>query len=189
MRCFIAIELSDKVTSLLCEIEERLKKSKANIKWVKPENIHLTLKFLGNIKEENADEISQKMKKACKKYKPFTIEVTGIGIFPNLRAPRVIWAGILENNTLQQIQESIDLEMMSLGFEREKRKFKPHLTLGRFRSGTGKEGILEEIKTHEKNSFGTVHAQSISLMKSELHPEGARHTKISEVTLNTANSI
>lgn len=183
LRCFIAIEMPETVKSVLSEIEEGLKKSKADVKWVKPDNIHLTLKFLGNIKEENTEKIIKIMGKTCSHYNPFNLEIKGVGMFPYIKSPRVLWVGIESNDVLKTLQEEIDNGMASIGFEREDKKFTPHLTLGRFRSSTGKEGLMEIIKLHEKDSFGIINVKSISLIRSDLNPEGARYSKIAEVSL------
>ena len=183
MRCFIAIELPEAVKSALSGIEEELKKSKADVRWIKPDNIHLTLKFFGNIEEKKTEKIIRIMESICNKYAPFTIEVKGTGAFPNVKSPRVLWVGIEGNDTLKTLQEEIENRMESIGFEREDRAFTAHLTLGRFRSSIEKEGLLKAVKLHEKDSFGSISVQSLSLIRSDLHPEGARYTKIMEVPL------
>ncbi len=183
MRCFIAIELPEAVKSALTGIEEELKKTRADVRWVKPENIHLTLKFLGNIEEKQTDEIIKIMGDVCSRYYPFNLEIRGMGAFPNIKSPRVLWVGIEGNDTLKTLQEEIDKGMETIGFEREDRAFTAHLTIGRFRSFIEKEGLLKMIKLHEKDPFGSIDVRSLSLMRSDLHPEGARYTKILEIPL------
>jgi 2'-5' RNA ligase len=187
MRCFIAIEMSETVKSALSVIEEEFKKSRADVKWVNPENMHLTLKFLGNIKEEIVEKIINIMKRICSHYSPFNLEIKSVGMFPNRKSPRVLWVGVEDNNVLKTFQEEIDNGMASTGFEREDRKFTPHLTLGRFRSSRGNEPLLEAIKLHEKDHFGSINVKSIFLIKSDLSPAGARYTEISEISLKTQN--
>ncbi len=191
MRCFIAIELPEAVKSALSGIEEELKKSKADVRWVKPDNIHLTLKFFGNIEEKNTEKIIEIMENICNQYAPFTIEIKGMGTFPNIKSPRVLWVGIEGNDTLKTLQEEIENKMESIGFEREDRAFTAHLTLGRFRTSIEKEGLLKAVKLHEKDTFvGSINVQSLSLIRSDLHPEGARYTKIIDISLGktTANT-
>ncbi len=191
MRCFIAIELPEAVKSTLSGIEEDLKKSKADVRWVKPDNIHLTLKFFGNIEEKKTEKIIEIMENICNQYAPFTIEIKGMGTFPNIKSPRVLWVGIEGNDTLKTLQKEIENKMESIGFEREDRAFTAHLTLGRFRSSIEKEGLLKAVKLHEKDTFvGSINVQSLSLIRSDLHPEGARYSKIIDISLGktTANT-
>jgi len=191
MRCFIAIELPEAVKSTLSGIEEELKKSKADVRWVKPDNIHLTLKFFGNIEEKKTEKIIEIMENICNQYAPFTIEIKGMGTFPNIKSPRVLWVGIEGNDTLKTLQKEIENKMESIGFEREDRAFTAHLTLGRFRSSIEKEGLLKAVKLHEKDTFvGSINVQSLSLIRSDLHPEGARYSKIIDIPLGktTANT-
>lgn len=183
MRSFISIELPEKVRSDLSEVEKRLKKTKADFRWVKPDNIHLTLKFLGEIKEESIGEIINVMRRACSHCNSFNLELEGVGLFPNLKYPRVLWVGIKDNPLLTDLQTKIEDGMVSLGFKKDNKKFKAHLTLGRFRSSTGKEDLMEAIEPHKKNSFGLTNVKYISLMKSDLSPFGARYTTVSEVPL------
>ena len=191
MRCFIAIELPEAVKSTLSGIEEELKKSKADVRWIKPDNIHLTLKFFGNIEEKKTEKIIEIMESICNQYAPFTIEIKGMGTFPNIKSPRVLWVGIEGNDTLKTLQKEIENKMESIGFEREDRAFTAHLTLGRFRSSIEKEGLLKAVKLHEKDTFvGSINVQSLSLIRSDLHPEGARYSKIIDIPLGktTANT-
>ncbi len=183
MRSFIAIELDKTVKSALADLQKKLKKNMAGIKWVNPENIHLTLKFLGDIKEESTEQITTTMEKISSHYNSFNVEIKGLGLFPNMRSPRVLWAGINNTDILEPFQNEIDHGMEPIGFKRESRKFSPHLTLGRFKVLSGKKEIQQAVQHHENDSFGVVHVRSLLLMKSELHPEGAKHTKIREISL------
>ncbi len=183
MRCFIAIELSHEIKSALRSIQDEFKKCGADVRWVHPDNIHLTLKFIGSAREEDTQKIISLMTDACKKYQTFTLEIKGTGIFPNINSPRVLWVGAEGDGILKGLQKDIEHGMGEIGFEPEDRKFTAHLTLGRFRSLTGKENLLKQIKLHENYSFGTIDIKSLSLMKSELHPSGSRYTKLAEVLL------
>ncbi len=183
MRCFIAIELPDPVKSCLTQLQDEFKKCKADIRWVNPGNVHLTLKFLGNIKEEMLQTIINSMKKVCSSTNPFNLEIKGIGMFPNIKSPRVLWLGVENNSFIMSLQAGIEKEMEKAGFKQEERKFKAHLTIGRFRSSPGKEDIFKSVSTHEKDSFGIINVNSLLLMKSDLNPEGARHTMIAEIPL------
>ncbi len=187
MRSFIAIELSETVKSALAELQKELKGSRADIRWIKPENIHLTLKFLGNVDEKITVETERIIKEICKKHNMFTLEVKGISTFPGMKSPRVLWIGINSNDVLTKIQKDIEDGTASLGIERENRRFTPHLTLGRFRSAMGKENLIDKIELHKNESFGLIEAKSISLIRSDLKPAGAQYTKISEIFLGKHN--
>lgn len=183
MRCFIAIELPNTVKSSLVRLQDELKKCGADVRWVNPDNIHLTLKFLGSIKEELVKKILDAMKKVCGNYNSFNLAIKGIGMFPGPKSPRVLWLGIENNGTLKALQTDIDGEIAGLGFEREEREFRAHLTLGRFRSSIGKEKLFDAVDLHKKDSFGTISVSFTSLMRSDLNPDGARHTRISDAPL------
>jgi len=183
LRSFIAIELDETVKSALAELQQEFKEYRADVKWVKPDNIHLTLKFLGNIKEESAEKIIKIMEKVCGQYNPFNLNIKGVGMFPNLRAPRVLWIGIENKEVIKPLQKEIDYGMESIGFQRDNKNFKPHLTLCRFRSSIGKNGLLQAVKPHERDSLGTITVKYITFMRSDLNPAGAQYTKIAEVPL------
>jgi 2'-5' RNA ligase len=185
LRSFISIELPDKIKSCLEEIQGELKKCRADIRWVKTGNIHLTLKFLGDVNEADVDKILSVISAACSKCEAFDLEVAGVGVFPHVRSPRVLWVGISDSEILSRLQGEIDRGLASLGFEREKRKFSPHLTLGRFKSSRGREPLLKNIPSLRGGAIGTISVKSVKLMRSELHPDGARYSTISEVALGS----
>ncbi len=180
MRCFIEIELPETAKYALAELQQDLKKTGADIRWVKAENFHLTLKFLVNIEERIIDNIVEVIKGTCNKFGSFTLELKGTGVFPNIKSPRVIWVGLNGNTAITDIQEEIDNGLSSLGIEREKRKFTPHLTLGRLRSSKGKHSIIEKIVLLKDRVLGTIDVKSISFIKSELGPGGPKYTRIAE---------
>ena len=182
LRSFIAIELPETVKSAFVELQGELKKTGADIRWVKPENIHLTLKFLGNT-EESTDSIVDVIKGTCSRFEPVTLEIRGVGVFPNVKSPRVIWAGMNCNTALAEIRNSIEEGLFSLGFERDSRKFSPHLTLGRFRSSQGRRPLMDKIELLKDKSYGMIHAETVVLMKSDLAPGGAQYTRLAEISL------
>ena len=183
MRSFIAIELPETLKKALADLQQELEKCGADVRWTRPENIHLTLKFLGNIEEDKADIIAEKITGTCKGQPDFELGISGVGVFPNKRSPRVLWAGIDLNDDILALQEGIEEAMAFLGFEREKRRFSPHLTLGRFRSSRGKQALLDEMDAYMENIFGLMDVNSVLLMRSDLEQSGARYTKIAEAYL------
>lgn len=187
MRSFIAIELPDAVKSSLSTTQEEMKKCGADIRWVRPEGIHLTLKFLGNIEEKDVVSIIEVLKGTCENYTVFNLNISGLGFFPNNRSPRVIWVGIKDSESVSVLQTDIEEGLSSLGFERENRKYSPHLTLGRFRSSRGKQILINQIEAIKNKKFGAIKVGSVSLMKSELNPKGAKYTRVAEILLKDSN--
>jgi 2'-5' RNA ligase len=183
LRSFIAIELPERAKSVLAELQREFEKCGADIRWVRTENIHLTLKFLGDIEENAVAAVTEKIKGTCNKYMAFSLNISGAGVFPNARSPRVLWVGLNSSETMTGLQGEIDNEMASLGFERENRRFVPHLTLGRFKSSRGRGKLLEKVEAYKESEFGLIDVNSVSLMRSDLGPAGAKHTRIADFKL------
>lgn len=167
----------------LSGLQQALKSCGADVRWVRPEGIHLTLKFLGDVKEKTVDEIVRILEGTCKKYCAFHLDIKGVGTFPGKKKPRVLWVGVNGNETLLALQREIDDGMASLGFEKEERQFSPHLTLCRFRSFTGKDTLMEKVDALRDSSLGSMEVSTVSLIKSDLGPGGARYTTIREFLL------
>lgn len=185
IRAFIAIELNKEIVATLKSIEEKLMITGADVRWVTPSSIHLTLKFLGNVEEKMIVMISESAEAVAKKYTPFQLNVEKIGTFPARGNPRVIWVGVKEErDNLIKLKMDIEKEMVNLGFEREEREFTPHLTLGRVRSQKGREALLKKIEENRDLNLGSFYVNSFHLFRSDLHPQGAIYTKIKTFMLN-----
>lgn len=184
MRTFIAIELKKEIRDTLFQIQEELKSAQADVRWVRSENIHLTLKFLGEVEETKIPEIVRCLKELGGQIKPFTVKISGLGAFPGLKSARVIWAGAKEDTgELARLAGTIENILAELGFPKENRKFSSHLTLGRLRSNKNKDKLgqkLEKIKIPELSQ----RINSIALFESVLHPTGAVYQKLSEISLS-----
>jgi 2'-5' RNA ligase len=178
LRTFVAIELPDEVLTALAEAQQELKRGNADIRWVRPEGIHLTLKFLGEVNEDRLDEIIEKLGSVCRGHHSFELSLRGAGVFPNPRSPRVLWIGTSENHQLQELRDDIERAMEEAGFTPQGGKFVPHLTLGRFRSLRGKKAVMDLLKSMSDRQFGVVAVSLVSLMKSELGPDGARYSRL-----------
>jgi len=183
LRSFIAIELPEAVRTALSEFQRELQECRADVRWVRIEGIHLTLKFLGEISDKDAQKITEAIGGTGKKYSSFNLQIRGAGVFPNRKSPRVLWTGVEESVILQGLQREIEDALSSLGFEREDRAFSPHLTLGRFRSSFGKGPLLEQLELNKDREFGHINVEAVSFMKSELGPSGAKYTKMAEIFL------
>lgn len=175
LRCFIAVEIPDAMKEAIHEITAGLKKTGADVKWVPAENIHVTMKFLGKTEEGLVDAIKEALSKKLSAYHPFYIKINGIGYFPEKRTPRVIWAGIEESDGLLSLYEAVESETAGLGFIPEERPFSPHLTIGRVKSPRRMPQVLEKIENLRHLDFGLLEVKEVSLMKSELGPDGAKY--------------
>ena len=187
IRAFIAIELPEEVKASLDRIQAQLKSGQDYVKWVQPEGIHLTLKFLGNIAVSLVPSIGDAITQAAKSVTAFNLEIARLGAFPNLSAPRVAWVGLGGNvGCLLQLQKAIDQELVPLGFDPEARAFSPHLTLGRVRDKAAPQERrklgqrLESLQVQGGQPFSV---DEVSLMRSELTPRGAIYSRLSSVKL------
>ena len=181
IRCFIALDLSDETRSELDRIIGVLQEADANVKWVKPTSIHLTLKFLGQVEEEKIARISERLKDIARGASPFDILLEGMGAFPKWDYVKVIWVGLGEgSDKVKDLAKKAEEIMSEEGFEKETREFSPHLTLGRVRSAKKKKQ-LKEMSDSVKVDPASSHISRIVLFKSELSPQGARYTELASV--------
>jgi len=178
LRLFIAIDIPDEIKRAISELIGRLKKTGSDVKWVRPETVHITLKFLGEVEESKIKAITDRLEMISKRHAPFELEAVGTGVFPDYSRPRVLWIGIRQNEEVQKIYEEINTELKALGFEEENRAFKPHLTIGRVKSRSGLNQTLKTLRGFSKRDFGKISVKEILLMKSTLKPTGAEYEKI-----------
>ena len=178
IRSFIAIELPQNVKKGLKQIGDKVKREGyVGIKWVNPESIHVTLKFLGNISREQIIQISKILVETTKEISPFNLEIAGLGAFPDLGQPRVLWVAINgEVAKLTRLQQEIDFLLSSRGFPKESRPFVPHLTLARLSDSMlpeEKRKIGTFIKSVKLEAGFQFNAEAVSLIRSKLTPTGA----------------
>ena len=183
-RAFIAIDLPESVRSFLSEAQEALKSYRFGVKWVRPQNIHLTLKFLGDTATADTDKIAEAMTLAAMNCPIVSLTAKGIGVFPNVRRPRVIWAGLNgQVQTLANLQQTLNAHLANLGFATDTRAFKSHLTLGRVKGKIALDKMIaaiDNLKEFESESFET---REVILFKSELRPSGAVYTRVQAIAL------
>ena len=181
-RAFIAIDLPESVKSFLSEAQEALKLYGFRVKWVRPQNIHLTLKFLGDTATADMNKIAEAMRLAARDCPGISLAARGIGVFPNVRRPRVIWAGLDgQLEILANLQQTLDAHLADAGFARDSRPFKSHLTLGRVKGKIAPDRIktaVDKLKEFESEPFGI---SEIILFKSELRPTGAIYTRVQAI--------
>ena len=182
IRAFIAIDLPLSIQQGLDYVIQQLMgpKTKA-VRWVPSKGIHLTLKFLGNVQPENLQAVIDGLKVVANSFDGFEFQVGKIGVFPNLRKPRIIWIGIQSSQNLYELQKEIDLATQPLGYPGEDRAFSPHLTLGRVSQHASFQEIKEAAEALSANQLGTlgmVKVNAITLFRSELLPSGAVYTPL-----------
>ncbi len=184
MRLFIAIELPPEIKQGIAKVQEQLRETGANAGWTRPEGLHLTLKFLGEISEEKASVIMAALTGAAEGSGKLNLEVAGAGAFPNEKNPRVLWLGVTGDvEKLGSLQAAVENAMTGLGFEREERTFSPHLTLARIKFPKPRDNWQQKIESIRNVKLGGFEAGHISMMKSELKREGAVYTEVGRVEL------
>jgi 2'-5' RNA ligase len=184
IRSFLAIELPKPILRKIEEVQGDLRLTHADVRWVNPEKIHLTLKFFGNIEESRIDPIFKSIEECIRNTFPFSIKVRGVGAFPQLKNPRVIWMGLANGREiLISLQKQIEAQLEKIGFQPEDRPFHPHLTLGRMKSSRGKDELVERMEKHKEEEFGDLPVEKVVLFKSDLRPSGPIYTPLGEVKL------
>ena len=183
LRCFISLELSEELKRNIYVCVEKLKATRADVKWVRTENLHLTLKFLGDTTEELLKSVHERLISLSRAHNRFSLQVSGAGAFPNIKYPRVIWLGVRDSEEIIKLQRDIDESMKGLGFKRDDKQFTPHLTIGRVKSMRNEDVLIKELATLKEADFGKIEVINITLMKSELKPGGAEHFKLSEIPI------
>ena len=184
LRTFIAIKISPEFMQQCAILIDELKTLSAAVKWVRPESIHLTLKFLGHITPDQLEQVKETVKDVVKKQRRFELEASGLGAFPSLDRPRVFWVGLAGSGRqqLMVLQKQLETALAQIGFPEEKRAFKPHLTLGRVKSSRQLTRVIEKIKstTFPHIAFPVT---DILIMRSELRPDGARYSVLKSFPL------
>jgi 2'-5' RNA ligase len=184
LRSFLAIELPRAILQKIEEVQEDLKSSHADVRWVSAEKIHLTLKFFGNIEESRIEPIVKSIEVSIQAISPFPLTIRGMGAFPHLKNPRVIWVGVVDGNgMLAPFQRQLEIQFEKIGFQAEDRPFHPHLTLGRMKSSRGREELVWRIEKHREEEFGEFPVERVLLFRSELRPTGPIYTALREVKL------
>lgn len=190
MRSFVAIELPDTIKASLESLEMRLRGQGPRVTWVRPENMHLTLRFLGDVQEAGLSTLGEILDKAYGHFSPFPLTVREVGAFPNTKSPNVLWAGLepLEG-PLAAVQASAEQAACAIGLPPETKPFRPHLTLGRIRElkrdktpkpTSSYESLSTRLLTEHSFYGGDFTVQAVSLFSSELTSEGPRHTRLRE---------
>ena len=200
IRAFIAVELPESLREAITKIQDALKgalsgsgvrtdakNSDMRLQWVRAESLHLTLKFLGDIEPEQVEVLRAALSEAIAGIAPFSVELEGIGGFPDTRAPRVVWAGVRPGGQppLMRLASAVETALVLCGFPPEEKPFSPHLTLARVKGRSRALGnVLYSVQTHSSSGvLGTLPVRSIGLIKSELRPSGSIYTPLFRLPL------
>ena len=186
MRCFIAIELPESVRSSLDELSARLRRSAVRASWVRPENMHVTLRFLGEISEERAGEVVRLLEDSCANTVSFRVTLQGTGAFPNMKTPNVIWAGIRPNDAILEVQRITENVAERVGCSKEKNRFHPHVTLARIKDPRNASGLQRYLAAEKDWEGGEVYVEHIAVFQSELTPKGPIYTRLACVRLSVS---
>jgi len=183
IRSFIAFDIEEpQVVRNISNVQSMLAETGAHLKLVKPENVHITVRFLGNISPFQVDEIYNEMKKVD--FSPFQIEIKGVGVFPSIRRINVVWAGIRKGaDKLQNIFDQLEPKLQKIGLKKERRGFSPHLTIARVRTSHRKAELIRCLKEIEDYEFGIVEARCLRLKRSILKPQGPIYLTLREKCL------
>ena len=193
LRTFIAVELDKEFLDNLENLQHRLRGQVAprSVRWVRPEGIHLTLKFLGETRPDQVEAVKSALDRAASEIPPCVFTMGGLGCFPNTRRPRVVWVGLYEpTGTLSRLRDAVESHVAPLGFPTEKRPFRPHLTLGRVQRHASKSEVREigeVVATSEIGALDEMRVQQVSYIKSDLRPGGAVYTTLHEARLQPAS--
>lgn len=191
MRTFIAIELPKDIKDALASLQEQLKVSGSDVKWVSPENIHLTLKFLGEIDEAKLSKIIEIMADICVNKHPFQLRIWSCGAFPKINFPRVIWVGIDKGDSeVKEIAKDLQEEIAKIGIPKEERAFSSHITIGRVRSLRNRDKLISGLGALASNcaekGLGEFSVTKITLFKSTLTPKGPIYEAVKEANLKAS---
>jgi 2'-5' RNA ligase len=189
IRAFIAVELDPGMLQRIAAARDRFQQRISGIRWTPQDGWHLTLKFLGNIDPNQIDAIALALEHELSLFPRFSINAKGLGVFPDAKRPRVLWVGV-QGEPLATLAERIENALAPLGFEREKRNFKPHLTIGRWRQFERQHGNLAEVLAESQAcEFSGCTVYEVVLFQSILNPKGAEYRRLKAVRLTDATAI
>jgi 2'-5' RNA ligase len=184
IRAFLAIDLPDSLRPGLALVQGELKKSQADVRWVSPGNIHLTLKFFGNVPDEEIDTLALAAREAAATEEPFQLKVTVAGGFPSPRAPRVVWLGLGGDVIpLTRLYYKLEKAFTALGYLPEGRAFNPHLTLGRVKSPANREKLAGMLAKLPPVDWPPFEIKELILFQSILSPQGSKYTPLKVIPL------
>lgn len=183
IRTFIALPAPASVQQSIVETQSKLQDAQVQVKWDTAEQFHITLKFLGDVETTTIEPLAQALQRSLEQFHQFEVTYQGVGAFPEIVHPKIVWIGIQSNPILSSMQQAVEHVCFELGFPKETRAFHPHVTLGRVKGTKNLHRLTDAIKTSTFDPL-QVHCQEILLMKSDLHPDGAVYTKLKSFPLH-----
>jgi len=185
LRSFISLDLPEEFTDEIERVQHELSASGADLNLVDPEKVHITLKFLGEINENQVDEVYRGVKDGVEDIGVFKASIEELGVFPDMGYIKVIWLGVGKgSDNVCRVHQGVERNLVDLGFEEEEHEFVPHATLARVKSGKNKERLVEALKKNEGVYVGETTFDTVKIKKSELKPEGPEYTDLREVKLS-----
>lgn len=185
IRAFLAIRPTQEVIASLLAAQTELDEAGADVRWVSAEAVHLTIQFLGDVRESEVPQIESGLAEQLGALPPFEIECRGLGMFPNQKRPRVVWVG-LHGDGIQRVADAAETVLSPLGFPPEERDLTPHITIGRVRSARGAEALVRALKGSGERVFGSCRIEEVVLYRSQLRSDGAVYTPLVAIPLRGA---
>ena|ERR1051325_6903743 len=182
MRTFVAIEVPQEIRERMRELLLSLQRSALDLRWSRPEGLHITVKFLGEVSAEQLEAVKSNLQMVAAPA-PFSIDIRGAGFFPNERAPQVLWLGIQAGPELGELAAAVENQLLPIGFKKEDRPFAPHLTLARTKSSSQLSGLRELLRTREPLEMGSFTAREFFLYESQMSRGGSIYHKIARFPL------
>lgn len=179
MRLFVAVDITEAIATAIEDAQKHLRQAGADVAWVKPGNLHLTLRFLGDTPEARLNDVKSALDLVAPQHATFDMKLYDLGCFPDRGAPRVVWAGVTDGREqLAALAAAVDTSLGELGFPRETRPFVAHLTLGRVRGPRGGDRLRKQIEKLAGAGFGACRVEAIRLYQSTLAPGGSIYTAL-----------
>ncbi|RKU05732.1 RNA 2',3'-cyclic phosphodiesterase [Candidatus Poribacteria bacterium] len=184
IRCFVAIEIPETIQNKLARIQGTLRKQIQKASWVKPNNIHLTLKFLGDVDPDDIQTIGETIEGVAIRHRSFSLRVGGLGAFPNFARPRVLWAGVkVGSERVSDLAQDINVALTDCGFSIDTKKFNSHLTIARVKERIDLRPYANQYRQYDRIDGAEMSVRTISLIQSQLHPTGAIYSTLQSYSL------
>ena len=190
LRTFIAVDLGKAIRDRCVALQETLARAGAECKWVEPENLHVTLLFLGEVEDRDVPALCKAVAEVCARQAAFGVSVESAGCFPNPRRPRVVWVGVGEGAPeLVALHDALEPPLLALGcYRREERRYTPHITLGRVRSERAGGPLADALKKYANWQGGSTDVREVQVLSSQLTPEGPIYSVLSRAPLRSASA-